>query len=212
MELVSAIVKNISKTQNMLCETLLGSAYDEYDKKYSEVYAYEIKEFLNELEDDLISIHKRFTIDSNLLAPLIITHWGCGSDECDISELYTYVDGIIKQSKSDIVIVSDNLNIDDKDKEFIKGLINEKQSKCRTILIDVRLKKDNDMTNLILHFKENDNEHYNEIINRIVSDYIRSTNLLYKMFDKKPSDYSAIASLHQAVCDSYNIDRERFLF
>lgn len=211
MELVSAIAKNISKTQDELCEILLGSEYDECGTLYSSVYEYEIKEFLNNLEDDLRSIHKKFTIDNNLLAALIITHWGCGSDECDINELRTYVEGIIKQSKSDITINS-NFNIDDEDKEFIKGLLSEKQSKSRNILIDIYLEKDDDMTKLMLHFKENDNERYNGMINRIVSDYIGSTNLLYKMFDEKPSDYSTDDSLHQAVCDSYNIDRERFLF
>ena len=212
MGLTSFIIKQISIEKDKLFEVILGRAYDEYQKKYSEVYCYEIKEFLMHLESDLSTLESNgMSLNKEILKSQIIVKWFCDFDNCDMQKLDTFIESLLETAKRNSIFQG-HFEIEEGDKAFLKRLLTNEVERNRKILINLILNEKDDTTKILVHFREGNFKHYENIINNIKKDYIESLNLLFKLFNVQPKDWSTGLSLHESVCSSFNIDRESFLF
>lgn len=212
--MTSFIMKQLSADIDILFEIIFGSALDEENNKYSDIYNYETISFLNQVERDLSLLEKSgVEINKEVLKSQIITKWFCDSNHCNMRSLDEHLMKTLQVSKVN-TLKENSLEITESENNLIKKLLSSASDEVRKILLSLIIKdnKEDQSVNLLLHFKETDLAHYEHLISEFKKEYIDTVNLSYKLFNKQPKDWSTGLSLHEAVCKNYNIKREEFLF
>lgn len=211
MDLSSHIVKQISMERDKLFEVILGGSFDEYGQRYSEVYQHELNGFFRSLEYDLSLLEDNsFIIDKMVLKSQIIINWFTDFKSCDGGDLDNYINDVLFKAKKGSTLL--NLDLEDSEMSFIKELLSQEINNSRKLLINLIVSKDDDTTKFLELLKEEDGNRFNHLVESMKNNYITSVNILYKLYNEQPKDWQTNLSLHESVCNHFNINRESFLF
>ncbi|MDF2879683.1 MAG: hypothetical protein K0R54_240 [Clostridiaceae bacterium] len=212
MSLTSKIIKEFSINIEKLLIIMFGDTYDSEGNKYQEVYAYELSSFFSSLERSLGALEdNKVEINREVLKSHLITKWFNILDRCDMNSLNDYLLDILTVSKINVT-AEESLRLTEEDNNYLRKIIREEMNRNMNILINLSLKNETQMTQILLDFKKNDNAHYEHLIYTFKQAYIRGANLLYMLYKEQPKDWSTGLSLHETVCRDFDIKREEFLF
>lgn len=215
----SIIAKYIEKNIDKVCEIFLGDIYDEFDEKYSDVYKYEIQEYLCVIEssvNELLAINNEIT-HKDMKTILIKENSFYGNlDKINFEQLNVFVKSLLEECLSkyytqnntniDKNLLGDNLS--EEELEFIKTSICVTYNIAYKRLTDIIINKETHLSLLKNSDREDDRKKYKNIVDRLKHDFIVALNTQYKLYGEIPKK----DSIFEGICKRFNIKRNEFLF
>lgn len=208
---IPKLVKNIEIKIGELFKLFLGNDIDEYNEPYRNVYKSEIYSFLDNIELNMDKLVKsNVTISYIEIRNAILSEWNIGIlNKGDLIELNNFCSNLYDislrdENRNNLTI---DTNLSKEENSFIESCLSEAMRKSQNFLITIHLKEDKFYDQLMTL----DEKKYEDLIESAKRDYIYSTNLLYKLYNKSPKDWSTGYSIHNAIIKAYNLNKSDFL-
>lgn len=207
----SIVAKYIEKNIDRVCEIFLESVYDEEEEKYSDVYNYEINEYLSCIEREVntyFEINKEITHKDIKTILIKENSFFTGLDSVDMNELDAFIKELLeiclKEYYSKINPSNKSLkhNLTEEDIELIKNSVNSKYNQTYDFLINLYLEKNE----MYKELKKVDD--YESFLESIKEDFIMYSNLQYKLCGEAPERNS----IFESICTTLKIKRNDFIF
>lgn len=203
--------RNLENEIDSVIMVFLGDTVDEEGVPYRNVYKHELSSFLDYVEAELDRLVKlKIPISYIEVRNALINAWGMGIDEdYNINELNDLANKLYNCSlnvETEKIKLSSELS--EMEEEFIKMTLMDETENLKKRLISIRLKDEP----LFETLKKVDEKKYQDMVQRIIKEYITGVNTLYKLYRKSPKDWETGYSLHKGIVDYFEIEESQFVF
>lgn len=181
----------------------------------------ELNEYINDYKEELSSFYSRLdynlkTLESNNvflgfqeIYNAILINWDFSEDD-DMSEVRNFVNKLLENVYCTKKKITKPLITNKELISYVHSLMHSEMQKNMDILVALMLnKKENYWVDFLDKLKKIDNEHRLQMIDNIVSDYIKACNSIYTLTGKNPVNSE---TLHEGICKHFSIKRKQFMF